>query len=287
MSEAIEFGSKAVADFYRDEHEEAICPVDDDRRMKTAHFVDDAPEWLLDQARAEADEGRAARDDTTGQMGLTDAERDRVNFSAPRASVPWARSIKALAAHHGVSDWTSHLDGTLTVDEHRGIMESAGQQGGGDHDTGDQRDARRERRAAATEQAEGCNHARDHCEHGDPEACKYLSTACGYSTDEVSAILDATEEPTGEITGEAAGALARAWGGYKAAIARFGRELGDIEEAKAHAEQAAAAINAVRGEHGQEALEFERLEELTDDLQGVADGAHEFEGHIEFMERMT
>jgi len=283
VSEAVEFGEKPAADAYRDEHPEHICPVDDDRRFKTVHFTSDTPEWLLDQARAQADEGRAAREDTTGQADLTDAERDRIDFSDPRASVPWARSIKALAEKYGVSDWTSYVDGTLSVDEHRQVMEEAGQEGGGARDDGDQRDAERERQAAAREQAEGCDHARDHCEHGDPDACEYIQNACGYEEDEVSSILGEPEE-SDEITGDAAGALARIWGGYKAAIARFERELGDIEEAKAHAEQAAASINAIRDEHGQDAMQFDRLEELTDGLQAVADGAHDHEGHIELID---
>jgi len=283
VSIGIEFAEKATADRFRDRFEEYICSVDDDARMRTVHFVSDAPDHLIEQARAESDEGLALRDDTAGQVPLTDAERDRIDFSKDGVNVPYARSIKALAQKHGVSDWTAHFDPSLTVDEHRQVMRESGREGGGAPREPDERAAERQANAAAREQEEGCNHAHDHCEHGDPDACEYLRNACGYSEDEVSEILDEPDDP-GDITGDAAGALARTWGGYKAAIARFERELGDIEEAKAHAEQAAASINAIRDEHGQDAMQFDRLEELTDDLQAVADGAHDHEGHIELIE---
>ncbi|MFC6785171.1 hypothetical protein ACFQFH_19630 [Halobaculum halobium] len=199
MSEAVEFGSKAAADRAREEHADLVCPVDDDKRMRTVHFVSDTPDTLLDRLRAEADEGTAQREDRgPGQVDLTDAERGRLDFSKGRANVLWARSIKGLAARHGVSDWTSYVDPTLTVDEHREVMENAGQEGGGARADPDQRDADREANAAATEQAEGCNHARGHCEHGDPDACEFLQEACGYSEAEVSDLLTEPDPAPGD-----------------------------------------------------------------------------------------
>jgi hypothetical protein len=50
MSITVEFGSKAAADQYRDDYEEYICPVDDERQPKTVVFVSDRSDWLLNQA---------------------------------------------------------------------------------------------------------------------------------------------------------------------------------------------------------------------------------------------
>ncbi|MCD2202756.1 hypothetical protein [Halobacterium sp. KA-6] len=129
---------------------------------------------------------------------------------------------------------------------------------------------------------EECDHARDHCEHGDPDACEFLSDACGYDDEEVAAILDENDpDSEQDIEGEAAGALGRAWQGYKAAIARLAQEIDDALEAKRNAEQAAAAINAIRADHGQEPIELERLEELSDRLAVEGEHAHDAEGHTE------
>ena len=100
--------------------------------------------------------------------------------------------------------------------------------------------------------------------------------------DEVSALLsDDARSAEEEIDGEAAGALGRAWQGYKAGISRFDQELSHAVDAKADAEQAAAAINAIRADHGQEPMEFERLEELSDELETTGRAAHDAQGHVE------
>ncbi|WP_232703141.1 hypothetical protein [Halobacterium wangiae] len=181
----------------------------------------------------------------------------------------------------GVDDWTSHYDATLSVDEHRDLAEQAAREDSGKRlDAGDSTDDRLGRAEAAM--GEECDHARGHCEHGDPDACEFLTDACGYDEAEVADILDEdgadTEE---EITGPAAGALGRAWQGYKAGISRLERAIEDALEAKRDAEGAAAAINAIRVDHGQEPLELERLEELSDRLASEGEQAHDAEGHIE------
>jgi methionyl-tRNA synthetase len=52
-------------------------------------------------------------------------------------------------------------------------------------------------------------------------------------------------------------------------------------------EQAAAAINAIRADHGQEPIERERLEERTDRLAAEGESAHDAEGHTEQRETTT
>lgn len=290
MSEFIEFGSKAAADDFRKEFEEYVCPVDDDRRLKRVAVVSDTPEWLLEQARVQAGAGRAERAGGSGLSQLTDHEKDRVGpFDAPGEGgnqYGKASAVKALMRAAGVDDWTSFYDPKLTVDEHREVAEQALQDEQGDRldaeDTTDEKLARAEKGVG-----ERCDHAAGHCEHGDPDACEFLQDACGYSEDEIQDILadgDAVEREQ-QIQGAAAGALQRAWGAYKGGISRLDQDLQALVGAKHQAESAGAAINRIRATHGQEPLEFERLEELTDALEAAAEGAHDHQGHIEVTEQ--
>jgi hypothetical protein len=280
VSIEIEFGSKETADEYRREHDEWVCPVDDDARLKTVAFVSDAPDWLIEQAEVEAASGRSERASGGGQAELTDAEKNRVGPFTGSNNYRKAAAVKGVMLDAAVDDWTSYYDPTLTVDEHRDLAERAKREGGGRRlDQQESVDDRLGRAEAAVSQE--CDHARDHCEHGDPDACEFLRDACGYDDEDIETILDGEQATEEEISGEAAGALGRAWQGYKAAIARLGREIEDALEAKEHAEQAAAAINAIRADHGQDPIELERLEELSDRLAVEGETAHDAQGHVE------
>jgi len=272
VSFEIEFGTKSGADAARDEHAEWICPVDDDRRLKTVAFVDESHDRVRDQLEAGAQTGRAERAEGSGQADLTDEEKNRIGPFTGANNYLKAASVKALLRDNSVSDWEAWYDKNLSVDEHRSsVLPEAKQAGGGD-------------RMAAGRQ---CDHARDHCETGDPGACEFLTESCGLEEEEVSALLSdepRADEPRAdeeEISGKAAGALGRAWQGYKAGVSRLDQELSHAGEAKQNAEQAAAAINAVRADHGQEPMEFERLEELSNELQREGEAAHEAKGHTE------
>jgi len=290
VSEFIEFGRKAAADDFRDEFEEYVCPVDDDRRLKRVAVVSDTPEWLLEQARVQAGAGRAERAGGAGLAQLTEHEKDRVGpFDAPGEGgnqYGKASAVKALMRAEGVEDWTSFYDSKLTVDEHTEVAEQALKDEQGDRldaeDTTDEKLARAEKGVG-----ERCDHAAGHCEHGDSDACEFLQDACGYSEDEIEDILSESDDVEREqqIEGQAAGALQRAWGAYKGGISRMERDLEQLKGAKEQAEGAAVAVNRIRASHGQEPLEFERLEELTDALQAAAAGAHEQDGHIETSEQ--
>ena len=284
----IEFGTKTAADAVRDEHSDHLCS-DDDRRLKEVVFASSAPDHVIDQAQQRALDSRAEREGGSGQAPLSDHERGEIDFSEARASVPHARSVKAIADSEGVSDWLAHYDPTLTVDEHREVMERAGREGGGRRREDSETPTQKAGRAARRTQDEGCDHARGHCENGDPEACEFLTDACGYDESEVSRLLDddRADETTPDggddqaIKGAAAGALGRAWQGYKAAVTRLDQELQDADEAKTHAEQAGATINRIREQHGQDPITFDRLEDLSDRLEARATDAHEGEPHAE------
>lgn len=282
MSFDVEFGTKSGADAARDEHAEYVCPVDDDRRLKTVSFVDDTPDRVRDQLEAGAATGRAERAEGSGQADLTDAEKNRIGPFTGSNNYLKAASVKALLRDNGVSDWEAWYDSELSVDEHRSsVLPQAKQAGGGDRIENEGPDHAAAARAEEAANSE-CDHARDHCEHGDPGACEFLRESCGLDDDEVSALL--SDEPRSDeepISGESAGALGRAWQGYKAGISRLDQELSHAAEAKDNAEQAAAAINAIRADHGQEPMEFERLEELSDELQHEGKEAHDARGHVE------
>ncbi|DAC85294.1 putative viral structural protein [Haloterrigena jeotgali icosahedral virus 1] len=124
MTERFEFATKQAADLFREENEEYLCS-DDDRRLKTVALSSDTPERVLEEAAIETAVTRAERDGTS-QLPLEEDERDAIDFSEGRASVPWARSIKAIMRAEGVDDWLSHLDPTLSVDEHREVAKASG-----------------------------------------------------------------------------------------------------------------------------------------------------------------
>jgi hypothetical protein len=281
LSETVEFGSRPAANAFREEYEEFVCPVDDDRRLKTVALVSDTPEYVLDRAHAQAASGRSERASGAGQVELTDAEKDRLGPFTGNNSYRKAAAVKAIMRDEGVDDWTSYYDETLTVDEHRDLAERAARDGGGGRRLDAENSADDRLGRAEKAMGEECDHARDHCEHGDPDACEFLNDACGYDKIEVARILNDDQDGEQEIEGEAAGALGRAWQGYKAGISRLASEIEDALEAKRNAEQAAAAINAIRADHGQDPIELERLEELSDRLAAEGETAHDAEGHTE------
>lgn len=98
MSPEVEFRSKAVADTYREDHPDQICP-DDDARLKTVTFRSRTPEWLLDQAERDAMDERPKREreTSTGQIGVSNAEKDESDFSEGNVSIPHACAVKAIA----------------------------------------------------------------------------------------------------------------------------------------------------------------------------------------------
>ncbi|WP_435358458.1 hypothetical protein [Haloarchaeobius sp. DFWS5] len=277
-----EFGSLDDAREFRDAHDDYLCPHDDARKL-TVTLVGDAPDRVLDQAAVVS---AVSREDyrSVGQLSLTEAEKDRIDFSQSRANVPHAQAVKAIAADAGVDDWTAYYDGTLTTDEHRGVMQRAARD-----ETGDRLDAEKsnDERLAELEQAlDGqCEHAAGHCENGEAEACEFLQDECGFTREQVGLFLDDTADDSGEqselvtvgggeypemeVSPQEAGALHRSWQGYKSGIGRLSRELDDVREAVTNARGAIAAINAIRERHGQDRLHPDRLHDLLDALDGL------------------
>lgn len=257
MTETVEMHSRAAANEFRDEWPEAVTGRYD-RRHKTVELVDD----VGDRPRQEAAARREAPDGP-GQMELSDHERDRIDFSSGRANVPWARSIKALAAEAGVDDWTSHVDPTLTVDEHREVFEEVG--GGTSRGPGGD---------PSTIEAyldEECDHARGACKRGNPDACEHLKTTCGLDPEHVDDLMPAVATDGGvqkvtyeDLDGSLKGALDRSWTGYQEGIRRINHLLQDLRDELRATEQAAAAIGAIE----------ERVEDLNTDVFEVLRDQH-------------
>lgn len=287
MSIGIEFGSRPGANAVRDRFEEHICPVDDDRRQKTVYFQSDTPESVIEQAEAEAAEDRTAANARSNVDPLTDAERDKIKsvdgFDQSTTTANW-RSAKGVFSREGISAEFRDAIGNLADydDPIEGAEEyvdryQRGGEGGHGRDVGeeDQRRRRQEERAAQRVQKEGCNHAEGGCQNGDPEACEFLQEVCGFTEGEVAEIMPATPTDGGlkrgtpdadELTGQQAGAVNRAMGGYSGAISSIETALQTLREEWDHAQQAAKAVNSVRESVGYEPQHFDRLEELQAEL---------------------
>jgi hypothetical protein len=238
----VEFGRKDAADAVREEYPDALCP-DDDRRLKTVRFSSDAPEHVVEEALRRADQSRADAESGPGQLDLTDHEKERIDFSVGHASVPHARSVKAIARSEGVDDWLAYYDPTLRVDEHREVMEQATRDESGRRMDAETSATARAGRAAARTEGEQCDHARDHCEHGDSDACAFLRRSCGFDDEEIEEILGADEPES--LPGRVYGALRQLWQRYQIGVA--------------NAKEAAAAINELNQQYGRELVSFEEL----------------------------
>jgi len=219
MSEAVEFGdgAKNVADNVREEYSEYICPVDDDKRTKTVHFVSDTPDSVLEQAEAQAQETRAEgrqRSEMAGPLGegVREQIKELGGFKGNNTTFSWRRA-KGVYAEDGsthrfgedlslLADYDDPVEGARAelkrkkeASAARGTSNLSGARDRGEEDIQEDQNIAD---AARTVQSEGCDHARDHCEHGDQEACEFLQEACGFDEEEVSQILVTTDGGTVE-----------------------------------------------------------------------------------------
>lgn len=201
MTDHVEFATKQAADTFREEHKEYLCS-NDDRRLKTVAISSDAPDQLLEEAAIEAAVTRAERDGA-GQLSLDDHERDAIDFSEGKASVPWARSVKAIMRGEGVDDWLSYADPKLTVEEHRDVAKRAVRDEQGDRL--DAEDSVDDKLASVEGFRDGqCGTAETYCQEGDDDACEFLIDTCGIDEDEVQSLLsDFSDDqiPADEIEG--------------------------------------------------------------------------------------
>jgi hypothetical protein len=311
MSEAVEFAEKSTADRYRDEYPEFICPVDDDARQRTVRFTSDVPASVLEEAEAAATAGRAeAGQPSLEQRELTRSEKRDLDFSRDGVSVIEARYLKGLGEEYGVNPF-QHVDLTEidAVEDARPILERAKRSGGAgrgggtaQYDDGATERRERERRAnAERHEASRCDHARDKCRSGEPEACEILQERCGLSEDETTALLgkrekagsesDATDSDSepwvpvdkwSDLSGAERGAVSRAADGYHGAVQTMRAALADAEQAMQDAQAAAKALNGIRAGVDEGPVHFTALEDanaaLLDLVRHSAAACHECHG---------
>ena len=295
MPTEIEFGSRDGANSFRDDVDDEYLTSRYDRRHKTVELSDDAPDDVVERAEVKANRGTAERESGAGQVPLTDAEKDRIDFSKEGANVMHARSVKALFNHRGLDSWVDHYDPTLEVDEHQSIIDRLKETGaaGGGARLDESAESQRERRAKQLEKAQGeqCEHARNACEEQHPEACEFLRESCGYTDEEIEEILgfvdhrDDVQPDSGEqqelvtvggdeyaemdVTPQQAGALKRSWRGYRGALGTLRDALDEVRDSVSHARRAMRAVNAIREANGRDPIEPRDLNELLDALEGM------------------
>ena len=106
-----DFASKIVANEVRDKlvdrYGADVLDPTDDRRTTLVQVSEDAPPAASRLAEQEARDDRD-RSKTFGQADLTDAEKDRLDFS--ERPIFHAKASKAVIQNAGVDDWTSVYD---------------------------------------------------------------------------------------------------------------------------------------------------------------------------------
>ena len=108
---AADFASKIVANEVRDKlvdrYGADVLDPTDDRRTTLVQVSEDAPPAASRLAEQEARDDRD-RSKTFGQADLTDAEKDRLDFS--ERPIFHAKASKAVIQNAGIDDWTSVYD---------------------------------------------------------------------------------------------------------------------------------------------------------------------------------
>ena len=106
-----DFASKIVANEVRDKlvdrYGADVLDPTDDRRTTLVQVSEDAPPAASRLAEQEARDDRD-RSKTFGQADLTDAEKDRLDFS--ERPIFHAKASKAVIQNAGIDDWTSVYD---------------------------------------------------------------------------------------------------------------------------------------------------------------------------------
>lgn len=166
MAKEVEFEDRTSARQIREDPKFRPFLADsDDAREATVELKENIPDRALEDITGEAADSKKHRAREHGQAELTEAEKEKIDFS--ETNVMHARSAKAIARGKGVDDWTSYYDETLEVDEHRGVFERAKKDESGRSGIG--RDASSE--ATQAEKQARAHHQRQQGEL--PQAKKY------------------------------------------------------------------------------------------------------------------
>lgn len=160
--------------------EHALSPTDD-RRDTLVELADDAPRdaEIIVQNTAE---DMAAATRTVGQAELTDAERDRLDFS--ERTIFHARASKAVLLDEGIDDWTAVYDPTVPDPAaQRDLAKKNREDIIGDRTDNDERPSRSTTSQRETESQQE-EQALKYAKEGDEQARDYLKER-GWTDDEI------------------------------------------------------------------------------------------------------
>jgi len=178
---------RAIANEVRDElldrFGEYVLSPSDDRRTAEIKLSGDAPRGAIQVAQGQAEDMQNATE-AIGQEPLTDAEKERVDFS--KRSVFWYRSAKANIKNEGVDNWTDYVDPQREDPHSHSDDLSRQDRSGGKRIDEDQRGTdttsqlesmdRNEKRAVEAVAADD-----------DPDAREYLREEAGYDPADINA----------------------------------------------------------------------------------------------------
>lgn len=88
----------------------------DDNNCLTVAVVDDTPDEIREMLRKKAKTSRERVVDNSGQVSLTEREKDRIDFG--KTNIFHAESVKGVAEQMGVDDWVSFYDESADIEEH-------------------------------------------------------------------------------------------------------------------------------------------------------------------------
>lgn len=305
------FNSLDAANAVREQYEEHLCS-DDDQRLKTVTFSSDTPDAIIEDVEQQAFDSHGDGVESV-TVPLTEDERGRIKdadgFDRTTTVANW-RSAKGVFAREGMTDrfhdaipaladWDDPSEGAGDwIRDAQEFGESGGKRNHGHEQVNMQR-----KRARAARQAQAGQFSEttiDYCKQGEQDACEFLIDVCGYSDDEVQEFLDPEPVETEqtelvsvggkgeyeemELSPETAGALSASWTGYRSAVSELDDLLDKITEEINHARKAWAAINSIREAHGQEEIQAQRLQEVTDALDSMPQSIPEIARLSDFAE---
>jgi hypothetical protein len=179
-----EFASKIVANEVRDKlvdrYGADVLDPTDDRRTTLVQVSEDAPPAASRLAEQEARDDRD-RAKTFGQADLTDAEKDRLDFS--ERPIFHAKASKAVIQNAGIDDWTSVYDSQV---EDPAAFEEIAEQNR-DSIQGERLDNETENVSISREEADSRLERRaiDGAEDGVDEAADQLREEFGYTDSQI------------------------------------------------------------------------------------------------------
>jgi hypothetical protein len=120
--QSIRYPTLAIATTTRRQFRDCLVPRDD-ARSRTVWYSGDAPQRVRQTIEYRAFQAHQETATKTGQLALTRAERQQIDFTT--TNVFHARAVKAIAREYAVDDWLAYYDTTLSTGEHQAVYQRA------------------------------------------------------------------------------------------------------------------------------------------------------------------